>query len=116
VLRTGEEPELRRQIEKLKHEIANLNRAAVARWMHEERLRLSERGKDLELHPVELLKVSTPNAGAGFDIEPPRFVHISRPAPLLAYDVSMKLPKTDKPITGVRVVFHPDSGAPGGGL
>jgi hypothetical protein len=79
-------------------------------------LRLSERGNDFALHPVELLKVSTPNAGAGFDIDPPRFVHVSRAVYLVAYDVSMRLPKLDKPITGVRVVFHPDAATPGGGL
>ena len=78
-------------------------------------MRLERRGKDFELHPVELLKVSTPNTGAGFDVEPPRFVHIRSPGGLVAYDVSLQLPKLDKPITGVRVVFHPDPAAPGGG-
>jgi hypothetical protein len=55
------------------------------------------------------LKVSTPNIGKGFDIEPPNFVKITVPTGLLAYDVSMRLPKLDKPITGIRVVFHPDA-------
>ena len=112
VLQTGEEPELRREIKSLKKKLANPDPATLAKWEADKRLRLSDRGKDFELHPVELLNVSTPNAGAGFDIEPPRFVHISRPATLLAYDVSMRLPKTDKPITGVRVVFHPDAAHP----
>ena len=76
---------------------------------------LTARGKNFKLHPVELLKVSTPNIGKGFDIDPPRFVHISTPAALVAYDVSMHLPKLDKPMTGVRVVFHPDPNTPGGG-
>jgi hypothetical protein len=116
ILQTGEEPDLRREINSLKEKLAKPKPSAVAKWEADQRLRLSERGKDIALHPVELLKISTPNAGAGFDIEPPRFVHISRPASLLAYDVSMRLPKTDKPITGIRVVFHPDKSAPGGGL
>jgi hypothetical protein len=116
VLQTGEEPELRRRIKKLKKQLANPDPAAVARWENEQRADLAARGNEFELHPVELLKVSTPNAGAGFDIDPPRFVHISRPVFLVAYDVSVRLPKTEKPITGVRVVFHPDAGAPGGGL
>jgi hypothetical protein len=116
VLQTGEEPMLRRQIKKLKKKLTHPDPAEVAKWESQQRAELSTRGADLELHPVQLLKVSTPNAGAGFDIDPPRFVHISRPAFLLAYDVSMKLPRTDKPITGVRVVFHPDAGALGGGL
>jgi hypothetical protein len=116
VLETGEEPQLRRAIKKLKKQLADPEPEAVAEWESAQRMRLSERGKNLELHPVELLKVSTPNAGAGFDIDPPRFVHVSRAVYLVAYDVSMRLPKLEKPITGVRIVFHPDTGTPGGGL
>jgi hypothetical protein len=115
VLQTGEESLLRRQIKRLKKKLANPNRAAVARWEEAERLRLSERGHDFALHPVELLKVSTPNIGKGFDIVAPNFVHVSVPTGMLAYDVSMRLPAIDEPITGVRVVFHPDAAAPAGG-
>lgn len=115
VLQTGEEPELKKRIASLKQKLANPSDDEVERWVAAQRLRLSSRGRDFALHPVELLKVSTPNTGSGFDIEPPRFVHISTPAALVAYDVSMQLPKLDRPITGVRVVFHPDPNAPGGG-
>jgi hypothetical protein len=115
VLQTGEEPKLRREIDQLKEKLANPNPAAVARWEEAERSRLRERGKDFALHPVELLKVSTPNIGKGFDIVAPNFVHVTVPTGMLAYDVSMRLPNTGKPITGVRVVFHPDAAAPDGG-
>ncbi len=115
VLQTGEEPELRKQIKALQEKLAAVPDSAVEQWAVEQRSRLSSRGKDFQLHPVELLKVSTPNAGAGFDIDPPRFVHITSPAGLLAYDVSLKLPKMDKPVTGIRVVFHPDDAAPNKG-
>ena len=54
-------------------------KAMLSNGPTDERLRLSSRGKDLKLHPVELLNVSTPNNGKGFDIEPPRFVHIIAP-------------------------------------
>jgi hypothetical protein len=109
VLQTGEEPKLRRQIEALQQKLANPPADAVSRWDEAQRLRLRARGKGLALHPVELLKISTPNIGKGFDIVPPNFVHITVPTGLLAYDVSMRLPKLDKPITGVRVIFHPDA-------
>ncbi len=115
VLQTGEQPALEKQIAALKQKLANPRDTAVDRWANEQRSRRSARGKDFALHPVELLKVSTPNVGQGFDIDPPRFIHITSPAPLVAYDVSMHLPKLDKPITGVRVLFHPDPKAPGGG-
>ena len=115
VLQTGEEPKLRAQIKALQEKLANPSNDEVEHWVNEQRLRLSARGKNLKLNPVELLKVSTPNTGAGFDIDPPRFVHISTPAALVAYDVSMRLPKLDQPMTGVRVIFHPDPKAPGAG-
>ncbi len=115
VLQTGEEPGLKRQIDALRKQLDNPDAAAVARWEADERLRLSERGRDLALHPVELLKVSTPNVGKGFDIDLPRFVHISEGAPIVAYDVSLRLPKLDKSVTGLRIVFHPDAATPGHG-
>jgi Protein of unknown function (DUF1553)/Protein of unknown function (DUF1549)/Planctomycete cytochrome C len=115
VLQSGEEPVLRRQIKTLQEKLATVSDADVERWAADQRSRLSARGKNFELHPVELLKVSTPNTGAGFDIDPPRFVHITSPASLVAYDVSVHLPKLDKPITGLRVVFHPDPATPAAG-
>jgi hypothetical protein len=115
VLQTGEEPELRRQIEALKAKLAKPQAANVARWEEEQRKELAARGKGLQLQKVELLKVSTPNIGKGFDIEPPNFVHVAAPSDLLAYDVSMRLPKLDEPITGLRVVFHPDAKSANGG-
>jgi hypothetical protein len=116
VLQTGEEPNLERQIAALQEKLANPDPAAVARWESAERAALNSRGKDLELHPVELLQISTPNIGKGFDIIAPNTVHITVPTGLLAYDVSMRLPKLQQPITGVRIVFHPDKSAPDGGL
>src|SRR5262249_18498118 len=87
----------------------------VEKWAEEQRSRLSARGEDFALHPVELLKVSTPNAGSGFGIEDSHLVHITTGAALVAYDVSMRLPKLNKPMTGVRVIFYPNAKAPGGG-
>lgn len=115
VLKTGEEPQLRREIKRLRKKLANPAPEDVARWENEQRTILRQRGSNLQLHPLELLKVSTPNLGKGFDIDPPRFVHIMSPSRLLAYDVSIRLPKLDSPITGLRVVFHPEITA-GGGL
>ncbi len=109
VLKTGEEPALRQQIQALRKKLANPPAADVARWEKVQRSRLGDRGKNLQLLPVQLIKVNTPNIGKGFDIEPPNFVNVSIPSGLLAYDVSMHLPKTDKPITGLRVVFHPNA-------
>jgi hypothetical protein len=116
VLQTGEESALRRKIKKLKARLANPDPAAVEKWESQQRELLAARGEDLKLHAVELLNVSTPNLGKGFEIDPPRFVHVTFPGDMLAYDVSLRLPTLDQPITGVRVVFHPDAATLGGGL
>ncbi|MEX2307418.1 MAG: PSD1 and planctomycete cytochrome C domain-containing protein [Pirellulales bacterium] len=115
VLQTGEEPALRQEIEKHRQALANPDAAHIERWQEDQRADLAARGTELKLHPVELLKVSTPNLGKGFDIEPPRFVRVTFSGDMLAYDVSLRLPKPGRPITGLRIVFHPDAGAPAGG-
>jgi hypothetical protein len=107
VLQTGQEPALREQIQSLKNKLAAPSTSDVARWEQEQRASLRDRGKNLALQKVELLKLSTPNIGNGFDIEPPNIVRVGYPTGLIAYDVSMHLPKTERPITGLRVVFHP---------
>ncbi len=109
VLHTGEVPTLRKQIAALKHKLANPNKTEVEQWVAAERVRLGNRGKNFQLLPVNLIKVSTPNIGKGYGIDPPNSVHVEIPSALLAYDVSMRLPKTDKPITGLRIIFHPNA-------
>ncbi len=115
VLPADEAPALRERIAKLREELEHPAAEAIDKWIAEQQQSLATRGRDLELHPAEVLKVSTPNAGSGFDVEDGRFVKIASGGGLVAYDVSMRLPATDKPITGVRIVFHPDADAPRGG-
>ena len=115
VLPADETPALRERIAKLREELEHPAAEAIDKWVVEQQQSLATRGRDLELHPAEVLKVSTPNAGSGFDVESGRFVKIAGGGGLVAYDVAMRLPVIDKPITGVRIVFHPDTDAPGGG-
>lgn len=115
VLPADEAPALRERITQLREELEHPAAEAVDEWIEEQQQALATRGRELELHATEVLKVSTPNAGSGFDVEDSRFVKIAGAGGLVAYDVAMRLSATDKPITGVRVVFHPDADAPGGG-
>ena len=115
VLRTGEEDALRREIAQLRERLAQPAAEAVAAWEKEQRAGLARRGREFAALPVELLKVSTPNKGEGFEIDGGRFVKITKAPDMAAYDVLLKLPKTDRPITGLRAVFHPAADAPGGG-
>jgi hypothetical protein len=115
VLRTGEEEQLARDLARLRERLAHPPAAAMQAWEDEQRAALKRRGTGLALHSPELLKVSTPNKGAGFELEEGRFVHISQGPGMGVFEVSMKLPKIAEPITGLRLVVHPDPQAPGGG-
>ncbi len=115
VLQSGDQPQVEAELAKLKEQLAHPDPGTVAAWASSQQQELSQRGKSLELHPLEVLKVSTPNRGAGWDIESNRYVKITQASDLVAYDVSLKLPTTKAQITGIRVVFHPDDAAPGGG-
>jgi hypothetical protein len=115
VLQTGEEEPLRRRIEKLKERLANPSDDALLRWEKQQRAVLAKRGDEIELLPLRVIKVSTPNRGSGFEVADEKYVRITQPSGLAAYDVSAEIPKLSRPITGLRVVFHPDESMPGGG-
>jgi hypothetical protein len=114
VLPSDEEPALRQRIAEVEDELRHLAAGALAEWEDQQREQLARRGRDFAAHQARLLKVSTPNAGGGFDVDAERMVVISRPQDLVAYDVSMELPNVGKPVTGLRIIFHPDDDAPGG--
>jgi hypothetical protein len=114
VLRTGEEKEVAAQLERLKQQLANPDAQQLTACEKSVRQQLARRGKQMQLLPTELLKISTPNRGSGFEIEGSH-VQVKQASELAAFDVSLKLPATKKPITGLRVVFHPSVHTPGGG-
>ena len=115
VLRTGEEDALRARIAALEARLA-APAAAVAAFADEQRSRLARRGEQLALHRAQLATISTPNSGDGFVIEGGRFARIDQPSGFAAFDIAMALPAIDRPITGLRVVMHPDPKQPDAGL
>ena len=112
VLQHGDLAEMDRRIADVRRRLANPDPDMVAEWIDRQRADLAACGADLKLHPVQLSGISTPNAGAGFAIEDARFVRISKPQGLAAYDVMATLPPTDKPVTGLRLIFHPGTKTP----
>jgi hypothetical protein len=115
VLRTNEASQLRDQIAALQHRLATPDRTIQAAWEKRESDLLAARGRGLELHPLKVMKVSTPNRGAGFEPEGENRVRLKDVGALGAFDILTTLPKTGKPITGIRVVMHPQPDLPGGG-
>jgi len=115
VLRTTEEPKLREEIAALEATLAKPDAGVLARWEKQQREILATSGQGLALHPITVNTVSTPNRGSGFEREGESGVKLVEAGGLAAYDIATTLPKTREPITGLRVVFHPVPGAPGGG-
>ncbi len=115
VLKTNELEELKRNITDLEKRLETQDNAILEAWVAREKATQASRGKDFAAHAVRVLKVSTPNRGAGFGVEEEKLVRLTDPGPMAAFDVSMELPKLDNPISGVRVIIHPVATLPGGG-
>ncbi len=115
VLQTGEIPGLKRRIARLQERLKHPSDKLLALWEAEQQAVLALRGQNLKLAPLQVLKISTPNRGTGFEIEKDRVVRVTEPSGLAAYDVLAQLPADSRPITGLRVVFYPDDDTPGGG-
>ena len=115
VIRTGEEPSLKAQIAALKAELARPDEGVLRAWEQRQHALLDVRGRGLELHPLKIQKVSTPNRGAGFDMEDGNRVRLSQVSELAAFDIATELPQRSDPVTGLRVVIHPLPELPGGG-
>ena len=115
VLQTGEEDGLRQRIGELEAELAAPDMELVNAWLEEQRADLAGLGKGFNLHPVELLEVSTPNTGTGYglaeaevDGDSTTLVVFER-AMNAAFDVVVQLPRDqpDLKITGLRYRFLP---------
>lgn len=115
VLQTGEAAGLRARIRELEQELEDPAPSLLAAWEADARAELARRGENLALHPVRLQNISTPNSGGGFFIEDERYAVIRHPSGFAAFDVAMELPALAQPVTGLRVVMHPDPGAPAAG-
>ncbi len=115
VLKTDETPGLQTQIEALKKLLTQPDAAVLKTWEQREQVKLAARGKGLKLHPVKALKISTPNSGAGFEVAGVNEVRLNQPGGMVAFDISAQLPEIAEPITGLRVVVHPEPKLPGGG-
>ncbi len=114
VLKTDEVPRVNEQIAALQAALAQPAAAILRAWSARERAMLASRGRDLKLHPVKVLKVSTPNR-ADLEIIGANRVRVKQAGALAAIDVATELPAHAEPITGLRMVVHPLPELPGGG-
>jgi hypothetical protein len=108
VLKALDQAALPDRIAALKLKLATPDNAALSRWISEQQAVLAKRKAGLKLHPVHLLKISTPNSGGGFTVEGNTFKGLGG----AAYDILGETPKTSEPITGLRIVFTPNKSKP----
>ena len=117
VLRSeAEVAQLRGELRQLRERLAGSTSGQPA-WEKKIRARLSQRGKDLELHPLKILKISVPNRGNKYEIRAGgTLVHIES-ANGSAHSISAAIPSTIKePVTGLRIEFLPAEGSADQGL
>jgi hypothetical protein len=115
ILQTDELDSLTKEIASIENELSKVDDSILNAWMNQQRAILQQRGTDFQLHPVKVMKISTPNRGEGFDVAGESQVKIRNAGALGAFDVLTELPKVDRPITGVRITALPQKDLPGGG-
>ena len=82
-------------------------------WEEEARERLSQRGQNLQLHPVEVIKVTSPNRATPYDVMEDGTVFLPS-ASGRSPSISAKIDQDN--ITGLRLVFEPHESFPEKGL
>jgi hypothetical protein len=115
ILQTDELDSLTKEIASIENDLSNVDDSILNAWVNQQRAILQQRGTEFQLHPVKVLKISTPNRGDGFDVAGESQVKIRNAGGLGAFDVLVELPKVDRPITGVRITALPQKDLPGGG-
>ncbi len=85
-----------------------------ASWEEKARAGLAARGRDLALHPLEILRASTPNNTEAIQPQEDGSVLVLAGGGVFGASVSMRLDPAlvGKPITGLRVVAMPDERLP----
>ena len=81
-------------------------------WEKEALGHLDERGKNLQLHPLKILRITTPNRGVA-DLEDDKTILSLKES---SRSPSFSLKADAENITGLRIEFLPNPALPGGGL
>ncbi len=108
LLKADDETALQAEITKARARLAEPPAEAVLAWEEEQRQALAQRGEALEMLPVELLRVSAPNKQGAVQIADGRDIVFQKGAGRAPFDIAMRLPKTGKPVTGLRITALPD--------
>lgn len=117
-------PDAEQEIATLQQQLEQLNQRYQASlssqedWEEATRQVLRERGQEMELIPLEMLKVTEPNRGEPFDVAEDGTVWVPTPSGR-SPSFSTRIPHdrlAGRLVTGLRVQFLPDDRLPHGGL
>ncbi len=106
--------ELRTELEQLEQKLAHHD-SRQEEWEKRTLEELRLRGKGLQLHPVEVLKVTSPNRGAAYDVREDGTVYLPNSSGR-SPSISGRLDSSLSEITGLRIVFYPDETFPNKGI
>ena len=106
--------DLRFELEQLEKKLADYD-SRQEQWEKRTREELETRGKELQLHPIEVLKVTSPNRGAAYDVREDGTVYLPNSSGR-SPSISGRLDSSLNEITGLRIVFYPDDKFPNQGI
>jgi hypothetical protein len=116
VLKSNEIPVLEKQIAALQQRLNTPDPKVFQTWETVQLKALQQRGKELQILPLTVQHISTPNRSADFAIQNGNEITFAQVGTMGAFDIVTQLPATDLPITGLRVTALPSASAPSGGL
>ncbi|QDU16014.1 Planctomycete cytochrome C [Gimesia maris] len=102
---------LDQEITQIQSRLNHPDAVRLAEWEKQARLELSQRGKDLKLHELEVVKISDPNTRTEFEISEEGHVLALSPSGR-SPSISLKIKPGVEKLTGLRIVFYPNEKMP----
>ncbi|WP_417380650.1 DUF1553 domain-containing protein [Gimesia sp.] len=106
---------LKTELKRLQAELDHPDEAAMRNWEVATQQQLAERGKNLKLHELEIVKVSDPNTRSDFETSEEGHI-LALAASGRSPSISLKVKPGVDQLTGLRIVFYPNEKLPEGGI
>ena len=106
---------LEQEVTQIQSRLNHPNEARLVEWEKEARQELAQRGKDLKLHELEVIKVSDPNTRTDFEISEEGHVLALTPSGR-SPSISLKIKPGAEKLNGLRIVFYPNEKMPRGSI
>ena len=104
---------IRYELEEWKRRLTTVSPDLISNWENNLRQEMKQLGKDLQLHPVKVIKVTSPNRGSAYTVLDDGTVYVPNGR---GRSPSISVRFDQEQVTGVRIVFSPDDRVKGGRL